>query len=57
MPAIMIPTEPRMYDKNSHEDFIFERLKELPSDYYVIHSFCSTDIIDNIFVENGICYQ
>ena len=51
MPAIMIPTEPRMYDKNSHEDFIFERLKELPSDYYVIHSFCSTDIIDNIFVE------
>lgn len=51
MPAIMIPTQPRMYDENSHEDFIFNRLRELPSDFYVIHSFCSTDILDNVFVE------
>ncbi len=51
MSAIMIPSQPRMYDESSHEKIIFDALKNLPSDYYVIHSFCSTDIIDNVFIE------
>jgi hypothetical protein len=49
--AIMIPSRPREYDERSKENYIFEALKKLPNDYYVIHSFCITTIIDNVISE------
>jgi len=50
--AIMIPSKPREYDERSQEDKIFKALSLLSNEYYVIHSFCITTIIDNIINEN-----
>ena len=37
--AIMIPEVAREYDPASLEGVMFDSLKKLPSDYYVVHSF------------------
>lgn len=50
--AIMIPEKPRSFAPASLEDVMFEALKNLPEDYYVIHSFRITDIRDNVIHEN-----
>ena len=37
--AVMIPANAEYFDKHSMEDLMFEALKKLPNDYYVVHSF------------------
>lgn len=39
--AIMIPEMPRDYDPVSLEGAMFDALKKLPEDYYIVHSFAS----------------
>ena len=46
--AIMIPDTPRQHDKFSQEDIIFEALKKLPDDFYVVHSLAITQCNDNV---------
>lgn len=49
--AIMIPEMPREYDPASLEGIMFEALKKLPEDYYVVHSF------KNVYVEDNILHE
>lgn len=49
--AIMIPETAREYDQASLEGIMFDALKKLPSDYYVIHSF------KNVYVENNVLHE
>lgn len=49
--AIMIPEEAREYDKASLEGIMFEALKRLPLDYYVVHS------LKNVYVENNVLHE
>ena len=49
--AIMIPTLPREYDPSSLEGEMFKALRNLPDDYYIIHSF------KNVFVEDNILHE
>ena len=49
--AIMIPDEPREYTANSLEDEMFEALKSLGDDYYVVHSFKNVYVHDNTLYE------
>ena len=52
--AIMIPEIPRDYDQTSLEGVMFEALKKLPSEYYVVHSFKNVYVQDHIFHEGEI---
>ena len=49
--ATMIPDLPRDYDPMSLEGEMFEALKRLPDNYYVVHSF------KNVFVEDNILHE
>lgn len=49
--AIMIPESPREYEPLSLEGEMFESLKSLPDDYYIIHSFKNVHVDDNILHE------
>ncbi|SEA76612.1 Type III restriction enzyme, res subunit [Oribacterium sp. KHPX15] len=49
--AIMIPEAPRDYDPLSLEGEMFNALRNLPIDYYVIHSF------KNVFVEDNVLHE
>lgn len=52
--AIMIPEIPRDYDQTSLEGVMFEALKKLPSEYYVVHSFKNVYVQDHTFHEGEI---
>ena len=45
--AIMIPEEPRDFEPASGEGRLFEALKNLPDDYWVVHSFRLTSVEKN----------
>ena len=49
--AIMIPEMPRDYDPVSLEGAMFDALKKLPEDYYIVHSF------KNVYVEENILHE
>ena len=49
--AIMIPDLPREYTPQSLEGDMFNALKRLPDDYYVIHSFRNVYVKDNVLHE------
>ena len=49
--AIMIPDKPRDFKKNSLEDIMFDALKSLPDDFYVIHSYKYVYVNENIMYE------
>jgi nuclease-related domain protein len=49
--AIMIPEVAREYDPASLEGVMFDSLKKLSSDYYVVHSF------KNVYVENNTLHE
>lgn len=49
--SIMIPDMPREYDPASLEGAMFDALRTLPDDYYVIHSFKNVFVKDNILHE------
>lgn len=50
--AIMHPEKPMDFDPNSHEDLMFEVLRELPDDYYVFHSFSIVNVVDSMIHES-----
>lgn len=52
--AIMIPEEAREYDPASLEGVMFDSLKKLPSDYYIVHSFKNVYVEDNILHEGEV---
>lgn len=47
----MIPEMPRDYDPVSLEGAMFDALKKLPEDYYIVHSF------KNVYVEENILHE
>ena len=49
--AIMIPEMPRDYDPVSLEGAMFDALKKLPEDYYIVHSF------KNVYVEENVLHE
>ena len=49
--AIMIPDVPRDYNPASLEGVMFDALKKLPPDYYVVHSF------KNVYVEGNMLHE
>ena len=49
--AIMIPDLPRDYDDLSMEGEMFNALKLLPDDYYVVHS------LKNVFIKNNVLHE
>ncbi len=49
--AIMIPDVPRDYNPASLEGVMFDALKKLPPDYYVVHSF------KNVYVEENMLHE
>ncbi len=50
--ATMIPDMPKELDPKSHEDIMFKELDDLPSDYYVFHSFQIVSIKGNVITES-----
>ena len=52
--AIMIPDVAREFDPASLEGVMFDSLKKLPSDYYVVHSFKNVYVEDNILHEGEV---
>lgn len=52
--AIMIPDMAREFDPASLEGVMFDSLKKLPSDYYVVHSFKNVYVEDNILHEGEV---
>ena len=52
--AIMIPDVAREFDPASLEGIMFDSLKKLPSDYYVVHSFKNVYVEDNILHEGEV---
>lgn len=52
--AIMIPEVAREYDLASLEGVMFDSLKKLPPDYYVVHSFKNVYVEDNILHEGEV---
>lgn len=50
--AIMIPAEPKDVPKYSLEDLMFDALKKLSDDYYVVHSFKMVYVKDGIYSES-----
>ena len=49
--AIMIPEMPRDYDPVSLEGAMFDALKKLPEDYYIVHSF------KNVYADFNLKYM
>ena len=45
--AHMIPTKPKEFTPESHEDVVFYALQKLSDDYYVFHSFSPTVVTDD----------
>ncbi len=52
--AIMIPEVARDYDPASLEGVMFDSLKKLPLDYYVVHSFKNVYVEDNVLNEGEV---
>lgn len=52
--AIMIPDVAREFDPASLEGVMFDSLKKLPSDYYVVHSFKNVYVEDNVLHEGEV---
>ena len=52
--AIMIPDVAREFDPASLEGIMFDSLKKLSSDYYVVHSFKNVYVEDNILHEGEV---
>ena len=50
--AIMIPEKPKEIDPKSHEDIMFEELRNLPDTYYVFHSFSIVNVNNNTIRES-----
>ena len=50
--AIMIPEKPHEYDPSSQEGIIFDALKMLSDEYFVIHSMKIATINNNVYQEN-----
>lgn len=48
----MIPAEPKDVPINSLEDIMFEALKKLSDDYYVVHSFRIINIKEGVYSES-----
>ena len=52
--AIMIPDVAREFDPASLEGVMFDSLKKLPSDYYIVHSFKNVYVEDNVLHEGEV---